>query len=60
MDLAQLMNNYGVYNEAELVGGAVLKFNRYHKTRKAYEVRKRLSDEVAALWKKTLRCVHTL
>lgn len=55
--LIQIMNNYGVSNEAEVVGGAVIKFHRYHKARKASDLRDRLSDEVDDLWKKTLRCV---
>lgn len=58
INLAHLMNHYGVYNEAELVGGAVIKFHRYHKTRKVYDVRERVSDEVAALWKRTLGWVR--
>jgi hypothetical protein len=35
----------------------VLKFSRFHKNRNVNDLRQRLSDEVAALWKKTLRCV---
>lgn len=55
VELIEIMNHFGVFEEAELVGGAVLKFSKYHKNRSASDVRQKVSEAISALRRRTLR-----
>ncbi len=53
--LVQIMNQYGVHNEAEIVSGCISKFAKHR--RKKGDVKTMIIDAVRALRKKVLRCV---
>eukprot|EP00884_Botryococcus_braunii_P021398 jgi/Botrbrau1/7942/Bobra.9_2s0100.1 len=55
VQLIEIMNHFGVYDEAELVGGAVLKFSKYHKNRSASDVRQKVSEAISSLRRRTIR-----
>lgn len=53
-DLVQIMNQFGVHNEAEIVSGCISKFARHR--RKKGDVKQMIMDAVHALRRKFLRC----